>query len=400
MTAAGASSLQIARNGLGASNSRLRAEVERALASSYGWIAKHFDQYPRGSRHYYYTLYSLEKVGDLGQIEKFGDHDWYVEGARELLARQQKNGSWGAYTDTSFALLFLTRATRLNTVAAPRIITRAQGSGDSRVNPDLVYISRLGGFISARAVLSMLAESRNGDLVAVGQEVIQNYRRDLAGEVVPFLLALWTGRPDRVTRFAREALEEITGERSSKPEPYLEWHRRYLEIRKLEDQPRVDARQLARLLEETENRVLKSRIIDLAHRQGLQSLFSELLEELDIDSPTYRRKVHGILVLWSGQDFQAPAEDTPAAWESTAARWRRWWEENQGTFAVRRQVAELLAKIDAASGPAAAQLVEELARLGEPAVPFIRAEMRRDDYSFHLIEALERITKTSVGLRP
>jgi hypothetical protein len=47
-----------------------------------------------------------------------GNHDWYLDGARELLAAQAANGSWDASHfkhptwDTCFAILFLKRATK------------------------------------------------------------------------------------------------------------------------------------------------------------------------------------------------------------------------------------------------------------------------------------------------
>ena len=59
----------------------------------------------------YYYLYGVERAGLLCGIERFGAHDWYAEGAAQLLAAQKANGSWGSTTDTAFALLFLRRAT-------------------------------------------------------------------------------------------------------------------------------------------------------------------------------------------------------------------------------------------------------------------------------------------------
>ena len=76
MTAAGASSLLVARNGLGRANLGLRQSLDKALVRSYAWINKNFNSFIQapGGGHGLYTMYSLEKVGDLGEIEKFGDH--------------------------------------------------------------------------------------------------------------------------------------------------------------------------------------------------------------------------------------------------------------------------------------------------------------------------------------
>lgn len=61
--------------------------------------------------HYCCYLYSLERVGALAQTPIIGPHDWYTEGAMTLLHKQDKEGGWGQFEDTSFALLFLSRAT-------------------------------------------------------------------------------------------------------------------------------------------------------------------------------------------------------------------------------------------------------------------------------------------------
>jgi len=51
--------------------------------------------------------------------EKFGDHDWYLEGAKSIVRSQKDDGSWGSNANdekneiqTCFAILFLKKATR------------------------------------------------------------------------------------------------------------------------------------------------------------------------------------------------------------------------------------------------------------------------------------------------
>lgn len=67
---------------------------------------------------YYYFLYALERAGVLYGTETFGAHEWYPEGAKVLIERQNSDGSWKAKAypndvwDTCFAILFLRRATR------------------------------------------------------------------------------------------------------------------------------------------------------------------------------------------------------------------------------------------------------------------------------------------------
>jgi hypothetical protein len=67
--------------------------------------------------HLYYYIYSIERVGRILDIEFIGDREWYPLGAQHLVGQQKKDGSWpegdgeSAVLRTSFALLFLTRAT-------------------------------------------------------------------------------------------------------------------------------------------------------------------------------------------------------------------------------------------------------------------------------------------------
>jgi len=66
----------------------------------------------------YYYLYAVERTGMLYDTALIGNHDWYLDGARELLGAQKPDGSWDASHfkhptwDTCFAILFLKRATK------------------------------------------------------------------------------------------------------------------------------------------------------------------------------------------------------------------------------------------------------------------------------------------------
>jgi hypothetical protein len=74
------------------------------------------------SQHWYhYYLYALERVGMLYGTETIGSHEWYPEGAKELLNTQKDDGSWENARNTCFAILFLKRATR------PLVATHAAG---------------------------------------------------------------------------------------------------------------------------------------------------------------------------------------------------------------------------------------------------------------------------------
>lgn len=69
----------------------------------------------------HYTFYGVERACILTGTRLFNDYDWYRAGVRDLLRRQEDDGAWrktgginwgyGPAIDTSYALLFLKRAT-------------------------------------------------------------------------------------------------------------------------------------------------------------------------------------------------------------------------------------------------------------------------------------------------
>ncbi|MCK5945091.1 MAG: discoidin domain-containing protein [Planctomycetes bacterium] len=114
MTSAALAVMEICKAGLGRKLKRnVRRSIERNSDAAMVWMGKHFtaNKNPFGGHHYYY-LYGCERVGALMNTERFGEHWWYIDGARWLVDRQDKaKGNWGGVTDTCFALLFLRRAT-------------------------------------------------------------------------------------------------------------------------------------------------------------------------------------------------------------------------------------------------------------------------------------------------
>jgi hypothetical protein len=98
----------------------LPGKVNQALRDGAAWMSLHFavNRNPGTTLHQLYYLYGLERAGVLGLIHKFGKHEWYDLGARQLIRQQKRDGSWkgsastaGLVPDTCFALLFLSRGT-------------------------------------------------------------------------------------------------------------------------------------------------------------------------------------------------------------------------------------------------------------------------------------------------
>lgn len=119
MTTAGIGVLQICKIGMGEKIPGVfRRKIDNAVESGIEWLGHHFSasKNPFKNSWNYYYLYGIERVGSLTRVEKMGKHWWYLAGARHLLKKQNKDGSWerGANREvqTSFSLLFLRRATR------------------------------------------------------------------------------------------------------------------------------------------------------------------------------------------------------------------------------------------------------------------------------------------------
>jgi hypothetical protein len=96
---------------------------DQAIARGCAWLTAHAaveqnlgSSYQQGRLLYH--LYALERAGTLLSTDRFGEFDWFARGAAFLLGSQRDDGSWDDGADmpaanTAFAILFLTRATRL-----------------------------------------------------------------------------------------------------------------------------------------------------------------------------------------------------------------------------------------------------------------------------------------------
>ena len=134
MTTSGVIALTVAKaflEGKSVYSSSMRKAVDKGIRDGCAWLARYFrtsgnpcfdpsDSQVGRTKHHYYYLYGLERAGMITLTPKFGEHDWYKEGAAYLVSQQQANGSWdggkagtsGPVPDTCFAILFLKKATK------------------------------------------------------------------------------------------------------------------------------------------------------------------------------------------------------------------------------------------------------------------------------------------------
>lgn len=141
MTAAAVASLMITRDlldpGSGCpckgekSRGTRNPKVDEAVARGVKWLGEQFvtTSNPQGSwasKLVPYWLYACERVGIATGFKYLGRHNWYAEGAAQLLKEQKSDGSWGGGepADTMFPLLFLIKG------RGPILLNKLQHSGE------------------------------------------------------------------------------------------------------------------------------------------------------------------------------------------------------------------------------------------------------------------------------
>ncbi len=190
----------------------------------------------------YYSLYSCEKVGDIGGIEAFGSFDWYQAGARVLLERQDKKvGCWGTNDQpgnlnymSSLALLFLARATDLTFHNRPMVrygTGRDVKQADQQKSRDWVFIKTMGVEVPVRRVIKKLRYLPTPKLMRMAEGIVQAYDPLYRPELIPFLTEAFEKSPYKpVKKFATDSLTKITGIASEDMKAHLEFVPKWNEI--------------------------------------------------------------------------------------------------------------------------------------------------------------------------
>ena len=148
MTAAGLATLYICFDTLQQDQFvRCRTYKESVpIAKAHKWLAKRFSSGSnpgKGVQWYYYWMYCLERAGLASGRKHIGGAPWFSLGARQLLMKQNGDGSWGygkasqQIAETSFAVLFLARGRH------PIIANKLQYKGKWNCRPrDLANLAR------------------------------------------------------------------------------------------------------------------------------------------------------------------------------------------------------------------------------------------------------------------
>lgn len=169
--------------------------LRRGINRSIGWLDKNFE--PSNFRWPYYYLYGLERLAAFAELEKVGQHDWYLEGAAYLIRTQSKEGFWKADSQpevaTCFGVLFLQRATARTLGPIRKSPTLGTGllAGGRGLPKDLTQVKQKDGRIQAVKVeapiadlLTQLEATGGVEVLPVQEAVIEMVRSDQREELI------------------------------------------------------------------------------------------------------------------------------------------------------------------------------------------------------------------------
>ena len=340
MTCAGLSSLILAREALKNKipNQHLNA-LNKAVRDGYGWLMTHWK--PIGS---YYGMYSLEKVGDLGDVKLFDKHDWFKEMSTHLIGQQRVNGSWdggGAHGEkgepriaTSFALLVLNRASSLITKNPnSRIIVSGKSIPGESGARDWVFLPDLNTTVHYPSLMRHIRMRPNVKLIKFLENIVDGYPPEFRGELIPDMAKVRDAIRSRSVRSVIEGhLEKITGSDYKEWKDYLKWHRRWERVMMIgQEKKKENINDLLTYYASTKKSVsLKKAIMWALVQCRSQDALGLFLEDLDSVHEEIRQAAYGYIKAYF-VDFPPPftaaaAEDIRKA---QAEKIRTWCAEER-----------------------------------------------------------------------
>lgn len=375
MTAAGLSSVAVVREGLAATR-RLTGERDRAallaMRDGLGWFALHFDparNVGRNAAWYYYYLYSVEKAMDLCGVDRVGPHEWWREGAAELLARQQPNGSWeGDVNETSLALLFLNRATlpaRLDVEAAGRVAT---GQGVDPSAWDKVNVPGT-GVVSLRQVLQALASAgprEANERLALAQSAMALFDEIERPRLLPELVVLLEASPRNVKKWAKETCVAVAG--SDAPDAIQAFSRRWQPLHAAwltQDGGKITEATAILLEADAPAPLKRAALVALARLRAVEST-GEVIALLEHRDGSLRAAAGRTVVALAGPRHEYHPDAAPGVRKKQADAWRAWWQQEGPALVTAERIRRAVA--DLAHEGRAAKAVQDLRAIGKPAV--------------------------------
>ncbi len=190
-----------------------KSSVDKVIKEGVQWTTAHFGD--RSSEWVCYYFYGIERVAALLGTDKIGTHNWYDDGAAELLTRQLPDGSWNdqsrAIPSTALAILFLTKATSTILPKPKRVALVGGGllAGGRGLPENLDAVQVKDGQVAARklqgpvdGLLADLEKSSDDVRVeAVQAAVVEAVQLDRPEELI--------GQVDRLKKLATDPRVEV-----------------------------------------------------------------------------------------------------------------------------------------------------------------------------------------------
>ena len=193
-----------------------RGDFNKTLKEAVGWMGTHFaDRTTKGyleRASYYY--YGVERVAALLDVEKIGTHNWYEEGADDLLLKQRPDGDWPGFdspvANTALSLLFLTKATASVITRPKRAVLVGGGllAGGRGLPDNLDAVNIKDGQVAARklqgrvdGLLADLEQSSDAKVDDVQAAVIEAVQLDRPEDLI--------GQVDRLKKLATDTRVEV-----------------------------------------------------------------------------------------------------------------------------------------------------------------------------------------------
>ncbi len=355
MVCAGLSSLLIAQRNLPAGGSPRDEAIRKALRDGYGWVTRFLGAERSPFRTIFnipYALYSLEKVGDLGEVTAFGEFLWYEEGARRLLIGQRGNGGWYPGRDqqsfppasaplvrenTALALLFLNRATELGARSRrPLVRSTSVGGGGAAAEKGSsgagwMYLpSQKADVLLSRLLRIFRYRPNVKNVPRMVGEAVSLRDPEHAGEFVDLLATALERSPfASVQAQARKHLATIAGVEYEQPAKYRAWADRWagvIRIGKAADaDPEEGAHEkLREWLKTSDGTPLKAKIVWALQRTRARAALGEIIDLFESPDPVLREAAHGAAAILSGQSLPFDPRGNEKTRADQVRAWREW----------------------------------------------------------------------------
>lgn len=188
---------------------------DKALKEGVRWTGEHFAEASALATYGNYYYYGIERIAALLDVEKIGSHDWYQEGADDLLRKQAKDGSWndscGQVPATALTLLFLTKATAGTIIRPPKkaplvgggLLVGGRGLPDNldaiKVQEGAVGTRKLHGPVDG--LLAELEKSSGAKVEAAQEAVVEAVQLENPEQLI--------SQVDRLKRLATDKRTEV-----------------------------------------------------------------------------------------------------------------------------------------------------------------------------------------------